>query len=240
MNIGFYDSGLGGITTLKESMKLLPNENYYYYADNLNNPYGNKTKKELWQYVIKAIDYLIDKECKLIIVACNTISTNFMKEIKDKYNDIDFIFALPLLNDKKIINKTLLLATLATCESDYIKFLKNDNLVIHPCIRLVHLIEEGNELLIDKYLNDLHEKYKNDNIKSIIIGCTHYYLIKEKLRNIFCSIDIIDPSVGISIVLENKIKSKSKTSGMVNIYNTKEDKDYNKRCYEILTKKDIY
>ena len=77
--IGMFDSGIGGLTVLKELRKLLPNENYIYYADSKNNPYGEKSDEELMKIVTNIVDFLISKDVKIIVIACNTATTRCIK-----------------------------------------------------------------------------------------------------------------------------------------------------------------
>lgn len=93
--ICFFDSGIGGSTILKEVIKKLPNENYVYYADSKNNPYGNKTKKELFDIVCCAVDNLIKYNPKLIVCACNTATEVVLNDIRKKYKDITFVGTEP-------------------------------------------------------------------------------------------------------------------------------------------------
>ena len=83
--IGIFDSGLGGVTILKELIKILPRENYLYYADSLHSPYGDKTKEELEEYTSNIVEYLINKNCKIIIIACNTASLVCKEYLRKKY-----------------------------------------------------------------------------------------------------------------------------------------------------------
>ena len=84
--IGVFDSGFGGITVLKELLKLMPNENYIYLGDNKNIPYGDKSKKEIVELSSKMAEFLINKNCKILVIACNTISASAYKILKEKYN----------------------------------------------------------------------------------------------------------------------------------------------------------
>ena len=96
--IGILDSGIGGTTILKEIRKLLPNEDYIYYADTKNNPYGEKKKEEIEAIVKEIVDYLMTiKNCKMIVIACNTATTTCMKKLKQEYQDMIFIGTVPAI-----------------------------------------------------------------------------------------------------------------------------------------------
>lgn len=83
--IGIFDSGIGGVTVLKEIIKILPEEDYIYYSDSKNNPYGDKTEEEIKQICDKIVKYLIEKNCKVIVIACNTASAIAVKYLREKY-----------------------------------------------------------------------------------------------------------------------------------------------------------
>ena len=91
MKIGIFDSGVGGLTVLKSIYDKYPNNEYIYIGDNKNSPYGDKTKEELFSYASRIIDYFIEKDIKLIVIACNTICSNILPILKDKYKYITLI-----------------------------------------------------------------------------------------------------------------------------------------------------
>lgn len=84
-NVGVFDSGIGGVTVLKEILKILPNENYIYYSDSKNNPYGDKTDKEILEICDNIVQYLLKRNCKAIVIACNTASAKAASYLRKKY-----------------------------------------------------------------------------------------------------------------------------------------------------------
>ena len=84
--IGVFDSGIGGLTTLEEIKKILPNEDYIFYADSKNNPYGEKTKEELFKITENIVDKLLIENVKIIVIACNTATTNCIEHLRNKYS----------------------------------------------------------------------------------------------------------------------------------------------------------
>ena len=118
--IGMFDSGIGGLTVLKELRKILPNENYIYYADSKNNPYGEKSDSELMAIVTNIVDYLISKEVKIIVIACNTATTRCINRLRKMYPDMIFVGTEPAIKvacDKNYKN-TLVMATPGTIKSE--------------------------------------------------------------------------------------------------------------------------
>ena len=140
--IGIFDSGIGGVTVLKEIIKVLPNEDIYYFSDSKNNPYGDKTDKEI----------LLKENCKAIVIACNTASAKAATKLREKYADIPIIAIEPaykMVYDFAYDKKTLVMATKGTIESEkfhklYNKY-NNHNTELLECIGLADIIEEGNE-----------------------------------------------------------------------------------------------
>lgn len=173
--IGIFDSGIGGVTVLKEILKLLPNENYIYYSDSKNNPYGDKTDKEILEICDNVTKYLIDRQCKIIVIACNTASVKAVEYLRKKYSKIDFIAIEPaykMVYDYSYNEPTLILATKGTIESEKFNILYNkyDNKKtnILSCVGLADIIEEGNKEKIKKYLEELLCKYKG-SIKNVVL-----------------------------------------------------------------------
>lgn len=228
--IGVLDSGIGGLTTLNEIIKLLPNEDYIYYADSKNNPYGSKSDDELFTIVDKIVKYFIDNNVKLIVIACNTATTKCIKRLREKYSNMNFVGTEPAIkvacdNNYK---KTLVMATLGTISSDRTKELINNNIkdnekiYLLSCDGLANAIERNNEKEIDTILNKLLNNYKNKNIDAIVLGCTHYPIIKDKIQSFFPNSTIIDGNIGVAkrvkqILEENNILNKKKEKGNIDI-----------------------
>ena len=201
--IGVFDSGIGGVSVLREMIKLIPKGHFIYYSDSLHNPYGDKSEDEVYSIVKTIVDYLLDKGCVVIILACNTASTICVKRLREEYPDTLFIAIEPaykMVHDYNPNGKTLVMATEGTIKSE--KFLTlfnkydNKNTILLPCKGLAELIEEGNEVKIDRYLDDNLSKYKD--IDNVVLGCTHYPLIKDNIRKVLGNVNFFDGSVGVS------------------------------------------
>ena len=120
-NIGIFDSGIGGVTVLKEIIKLLPNENYIYYSDSVNNPYGDKSDKMILTICDKIVNKLLENNCKTIVIACNTASAKAVSYLRDKYKDIPIIAIEPaykMVHDYAYDKPTLVMATQGTIKSE--------------------------------------------------------------------------------------------------------------------------
>ena len=203
--IAFFDSGIGGSTILKEVIKLLPNENYVYYADSINNPYGNKTKEELFNIVYNIVNKLLEYNPKLIVCACNTATAMVLNDIRKIYPNIIFVGtepAIKVIHDKYFNKKTIVLTTTGTGESKRFKELynkyKTDECYLVEAPLLAELIENGKDTY--PYLKKLLKDYKD--VEVIVLGCTHFPLAEVSLKKIFKDVTFIDGSIGIA----NRVK----------------------------------
>ena len=188
--IGIFDSGIGGVTVLKEILKILPNENYIYYSDSKNNPYGDKTDEVINQLCENIVKLFIKENCKAIVIACNTASAKSVQYLREKYKYIPFIAIEPaykMVYDYAYDKPTLVMATKGTIESEKFNLLyhKYDNhkTILLPCVGLADIIEEGNKEKIRKYLEENLHQYRG-KVKNVVLGCTHYPLIKSEIEEV--------------------------------------------------------
>ena len=214
--IGVLDSGIGGVTVLREILKQGINAKFIYYSDSKHNPYGDKSSDEVYSIVKTIVDYLLDKGCVAIVIACNTASAICVKRLREEYPDILFIAIEPaykMVHDYNPKGKTLVMATEGTIKSE--KFLTlfnkydNKNTILLPCKGLAELIEEGNEVKIDRYLDDNLSKYKD--IDNVVLGCTHYPLIKKNIRRVLGNVKFFDGSLGVSKELVRQLELRGIT-----------------------------
>ncbi|WP_396138777.1 glutamate racemase [Flavobacterium sp.] len=205
--IGLFDSGIGGTSIWKEVHALLPHENTIYLADSKNAPYGLKTKDEIIYLSCKNTELLLEENCKIIVVACNTATTNAIKELRAKY-DVPFIGIEPAIKPAAIQSKTQTIGILAT-KGTLSSALFFENVSKHPNVTiieqighgLVQLIENGDldslemKELLENYLLPMVEK----NIDYLVLGCSHYpYLIPQIKKIIPPSIEIIDSGEAVA------------------------------------------
>ncbi|MFD0992605.1 glutamate racemase [Tenacibaculum geojense] len=217
--IGIFDSGIGGTSIWKEIHELLPLEDTIYLSDSKNAPYGIKSSKEIRNLSIKNTDYLIENGCKIIVVACNTATTNAITYLRSHYN-IPFIGIEPAIKPAALQSKTKkigILATKGTLNSSLFEKtasnFKNDIEIIEQIgVGLVELIEEGkiysNEMksLLTLYLKPMIAK----NIDHLVLGCTHYpYLIPVIKDIIGNKITIIDSGLAVARQTKNILHSNN-------------------------------
>jgi len=225
--IGIFDSGVGGLTVVNHLLEVLPNENFIFFADSANIPYGNKDKKLLKQLVIDDISFISKFDIKAIVVACNTADSIIDKNIKDfaKVDIIRPIKSTAKLAVKETKNKKIgIMATEATCLSEsYIKAIKKIDETIEvyqqPCPLLASYIEDQNcfnneELMLDllkQYLSPLLEK----EVDTIILGCTHYPLVLKYLTSIAGYINFVSSSLATVLEVKKLLKEKELLSDKV-------------------------
>ena len=181
MKIGMFDSGVGGLTVLNNLVKKYPNNEYIYFGDIKNNPYGNKTVEELEKLASNIIEFLISKEVDMIVIACGTVSSNLGNVLKNKYNIkiVDIISPVVEYINSSNYNKIGVIATDATAKSKAFNNINKDIKLV-GCKEFVPIIESNNyenlDTYIDLYLNDLKDR------DIIVLGCTHYPLIKDEIN----------------------------------------------------------
>lgn len=200
-NIGVFDSGLGGLTVLRELSKK-HKANYFYLGDNKNVPYGNRSNEEIIKLSKDIVRFLIKKDIDFFVIACNTISVVAIKELRKEF-DKKFI-SITDEGIKEALNKNgdvFVMATKATCKNHaYKKIIEgrsSKKVYEESCPKLVDYIEEGilSGEKIDSQLKDYLAIANEMKIKNIILGCTHYPIIKKTIeKNLTYKANIIDPA----------------------------------------------
>ncbi|MDF2954253.1 MAG: Glutamate racemase [Thermodesulfobacterium sp.] len=217
--IGVFDSGLGGLTVVKEILNKLPQYKIIYFGDTARTPYGTKSAETVNRYSIENTEFLLEKGAKIIVVACHTASSVSIPTLKKTFPEIPFFEvvtpsfkqALRLTKNKKIG----LIGTRTTVESGIYNLLfsqadPNIKLYANPTPLLVPLIEEGwlkkpeTRRIIKKYLIPLKMK----GIDTLILGCTHYPLIKKVIQEKAGKrVKLVDPSEEIALEIKNFLKN---------------------------------
>lgn len=225
-SIGIFDSGIGGVTVLKEIIKILPNENYIYYSDSKNNPYGDKSDEEIFNMCDRIVKKFIDQECKAIVIACNTASAKAAKQLREKYPEEIIIAIEPaykMVHDFAYENPTLVMATKGTIESE--KFHKlyekydNHKTYLMACKGLADIIEEGNEEKIQKYLKENLSEYVG-KIENVVLGCTHYPLVQGQIAQVLGNVEFFNGAPNLAkhlrdVLEKNDLINSSQSEGKI-------------------------
>ena len=234
--IGIFDSGVGGTSIWKEIHLLLPNEHTIYLADSKNAPYGNRRKFEITNLSIKNTELLLEKDCKIIVVACNTATTNAIKSLRETYS-IPFIGIEPAIKPAALNTKTKavgILATKGTLSSDLFHETTNlysSGITVIEQIGdgLVELIESGNinsdamKTLLKNYLKPMFAA----DIDYLVLGCTHYpYLIPLLLDLLPKHVKIIDSGLAVArqtkaILEKNNLLNPRKSNAKLQFFSNK-------------------
>ena len=205
MSIGIFDSGIGGLTVFKEIAKEFPLADIYYLGDTARVPYGNKSPETVIRYSLEAASYLAGFGIEALIVACNTASSYALEKLRQQF-DFPVIgvvepgveIALKHTKNKKVG----VIGTQATIKSNsYKTLLEENNIQVFqkPCPLFVPLVEEGitegeiARLVIKEYLDELIQ----EGIDTLILGCTHYPLLKKTIQQLYPNISIVDSSQAI-------------------------------------------
>ncbi len=237
--IGFFDSGVGGISVLKKAVELLPYEDFIYFGDSVNAPDGDKDVDTIKKLSFDAADFLLSFDCKAIVVACNTATSAAIEEIRAKYSHIPVIGIEPALKvaiDHTEDGKILVLATNRTLQEKKFKnlsdkYAQSRKIISLPLPGLVEIIESGDHYQERsfEYLKE-HLKEVDRDISAVVLGCTHYPFVKPSLKRIF-SLDIliVDGSEGTARHLKDVLSEEGRLNahdrkGTIRIFNSSKDK----------------
>jgi glutamate racemase len=221
--IGIFDSGVGGLTVLKEVSRILPSEDIIYLGDTARVPYGIRSPETVTRYSFECTEFLLRQDIKLLIVACNTVSAISLKEIREKV----FIPVIGVIEPgaRAAINSTKnrrigIIGTEATIKSSaYLKAIKALDKDIEvfglPCPLFVPLVEEGwtegiiARLIVERYLKDMMDR----GVDTLVLGCTHYPLLKGVIQDAMKGVCLVDSAIETARVVrdvleEQRAKSK--------------------------------
>lgn len=233
MLIGFFDSGIGGLTVLHEARKKLKHADFIYYADTLNVPYGTKTKEQVRKYVFQAADFMIGLGIDVLVVACNTATSVAIEDLRKEYS-IPIIGMEPAVKpavenhkDKRI----LVTATELTLKEDKLKKLITrldceDIVDLLPLPGLVGFAEHAmfDEEAVSRYLVQALGARDIRSFQTVVLGCTHFIFFKKAFRKLFGpDIDIVDGNGGtVNMILKtlDSIKIPTDGSGQVTYYHS--------------------
>ncbi|MEZ4725424.1 MAG: glutamate racemase [Candidatus Kapaibacterium sp.] len=250
--IGVFDSGVGGVSVLRTLLKLMPNEHFIYLGDTANVPYGTKSKVEIVRFSLDCAKFLKSKNVKMTVVACNTASNNAGLELKENFENIRLVnLVKPILaielSDVKICHIGII-ATEATInnenfrksleepeESGKVKLFKKAG----P--KFVELVE-NNEIESEKansIIKEYMEPLLNEKIDVLVLGCTHYQFLKNKIQEFAPNIEIVDPAEWAAHETFNELQTKNlmtsnRNNKFVEFYITKESSEFQKLTSNLL------
>lgn len=249
--IGVFDSGVGGLSVLKELRKLLPKEDFIFLADQANVPYGEKTQSQLCRLAYNISDFLIKKDAKLIVVACNTATCHAIGYLRKEFK-VPFVGTVPAVKTaaEKTVKKCIgIISTPATSESSYLADLITSHalgikVINIGCTGLENAVEKGD--INSKEVASLLKKYLEPitmaGADTIVLGCTHYPFLKTKIaKHVGPDVKILDSGKAIAKRTQdllNKSSSLNTHRGKSYYFTTGDSNDFS-RVASILMKKSI-
>ncbi|NLO86468.1 MAG: glutamate racemase [Clostridiales bacterium] len=235
--IGFFDSGLGGISVLGEALQQMPNEDFVYFGDTLHIPYGDKPPAEVLRYTHEAVSRLIALNCKAIVLACNTATSVAAGELRQEL-EMPIIGMEPALKPASLLKgdgAVLVLATHVTLTQPKFHSLMHQygkDAVPIPCPGLMECVEAG-ELegeRVESLLHSLLSPYLDQPIKSVVLGCTHYVFLRDTIARFFSeNVALIDGNAGTVRQLGRRLSQSGllsgKSGGTVTFLSSMEDEE---------------
>lgn len=228
--IGVFDSGLGGISVLRELVKIMPNENYIYFGDSKHAPYGTKTLDEVWELTACTFRYLLQRGVKAVVIACNTATSAAVRRLRQEYPEIPIVGIEPALKPAVLYRKNsriVVMATPMTLRQEKFRRLMAQyedqaDIIPLPCPGLMEFIEKG--ILtgpeLDGYLEDLFLPLKPEAIDSVVLGCTHYPFIRDEIFQILGGkVALFDGGEGTARELRRRVVSQD-------LYSKREEKGW--------------
>jgi len=235
-SIGVFDSGIGGLSVLKQLIRFIPSESYIYLGDTARVPYGNKSDIVVGQYAKECTDFLLNKKVKLIIVACNTVSAVALDKVIERAGSIPVIGMIEPATEAAVrttINRKIgIIGTRTTINSKaytnaILKLTGTEKISVfsQECPLFVPLVEEGfvshsaTKQIAEEYLSDLIK----ENIDTLVLGCTHYPMLSRLIKDIMPDVNQIDSGEHAAVsalrLLAEKNLLVNETTGLIKKHN---------------------
>lgn len=216
--IGVFDSGLGGISVLRALVREMPNENYLYFGDSANAPYGTKTLEEVRTLTISGFEYLLQKGVKAVVVACNTATSAAVRYLREHYPEEIIIGIEPAIKPATAVcdkPNIIAMATPMTLKEEKFHALMDRykdcaNITPLPCPGLVEFVEDGKvgteEFL--QFMRELFEPFQHQKIDAVVLGCTHYPFAVNEIRQVLGEhVKLFDGAWGTARETKRRIKA---------------------------------
>ena len=214
--IGMFDSGVGGISVLREAVRLLPNERFIFYGDTRNAPYGTKSRETVLALSRQVVQKLLERGVKAIVIACNTATSAAAADLRSEYPELPIIAMEPALKPASLLHRdgvVLSLATPGTIAGEkyaHLYALYGEGVVSLPCPGLMEFVERG-ELggpALNTYFETLFAPYRGNKVEGIVLGCTHYSFLKRTIAAFFPGVPLLDGNEGTVRQLRRRLEAK--------------------------------
>lgn len=241
MPIAVFDSGVGGISVLKNLVEIMPHEDFIYYGDSANAPYGTKTLEEVRKLTCEhAKNLLIDQRAKGLVVACNTATSAAVRILREKYPDIPIVGIEPAVKPAVLFKehpRVLVMATPMTIREEKFKKLMNKyssqgEIIPLPCPGLMNFVERGDLYGDDvkQYLEELLYEYTHNEVDAVVLGCTHYPFVRKLIQEVLGDdVRVFDGGPGTAREMKRRLAEKnlleeSDKTGVVEFQNSLDGK----------------
>ena len=248
--IGIMDSGMGGLSVLREALQLMPQENFIYYGDSAHAPYGTKSTEEIKKLAENCVSFLIERGVKEIIIACNTATSAAVSMLREKYTDIPIIGIEPALKPAVLGfpgGNILVTATELTLREKKFRYQlqcyeRRANIYVQSLGRLVEFVEQGKldsqELV--QYLTEVLEPWRALGLDAVVLGCTHFPFAKEHIRRVVGErVALIDGAEGTAREAARQLEHRGlmrdeRVHGSVQIFQSGKDEEWLVRAKALL------
>lgn len=233
--VGVFDSGVGGISVLKQLVRLMPHENFVFFGDSANAPYGEKTREWVLRRSRDIVDDLLDEGAKAIVIACNTATSAAAPTLRGEYAHVPIIGVEPALKPATLgegNKRILVMATPITLRLDKYQQLaekwgSGHTVIDAPCPGLAGRIEQGDLERPDvvELIDSLVGQYRG-SVDAVVLGCTHYSFVADQIREVVGDVKLYDGAFGTARQLERKLAerglaSKSQAPGTIDFVSSK-------------------
>lgn len=248
--IGVFDSGVGGISVLRECVKIMPNEDFIYYGDSKNAPYGTKPTEVVRELTIAQVKRFLEIPIKGCVIACNSATSAAVRVLREMYPELPLVGIEPALKPASLYKRdprVLVLATPMTIKEEKFKNLLakyEDKATIYglPCPGLMEYVEEGkyDTSEVSNFLEELLAPYRGGVIDAVVLGCTHYPFVKDKISRVLGpGVRVFDGGEGTAREMRRRIDvagllTDKTTRGEVIFENSSDDKSKIELCNRLL------
>jgi glutamate racemase len=247
--IGVFDSGMGGISVLRELVKIMPGEDYLYLGDSKNAPYGTKKLEEVRELTIHNVRYLMEQGAKGVVVACNTATSAGVAVLRQMYPEFPLVGIEPAIKPAAVEHPGSRIVVMATpmtlCQEKFQKLMKRYETQIQvvplPCPGLMEFVERGDLDGEDlrRYLTELFWSVSQERIDGIVLGCTHYPFVRAMIQEIAGKdVAIYDGGPGTAREMKRRLEEKGvlrekSTVGKVRFINSRDTKEELELCEKL-------
>lgn len=238
--IAVIDSGVGGISVLRELIKVMPNENFIFFGDSINAPYGTKSVEEVRRLTTESAEHLFEEGCKGLVIACNTATSAAARYLRELYPEIPLVGIEPAIKPACFCTEhptILAMATPMTIREEKFqrlmaRFDEEADIIPLPCPGLMDFVERGDLDGEDlrKYLTELFYEFRDVHIDAVVLGCTHYPFVGKMIQDVLGeNVKLFDGGEGTAREMKRRLeaaglRNPSETVGTVEIRNSKDEK----------------